>query len=81
MRMARVNISLPDDLYDEARRAHLNVSRVAAAALSAELGRRAKAAALGTYLAQLDAEHGPVTPADSERAAEWAAQLDAIPET
>jgi hypothetical protein len=80
MRMARVNISLPDDLYDEARRARLNVSRLAAAALSAELGRRAKAAALGTYLAQLDTELGPILPEDRDRAAEWAAQLDAIPE-
>jgi hypothetical protein len=79
--MARVNISLPDDLYDEARRARLNVSRVAAAALTAELGRRAKAVALGTYLAQLDADLGPVTPADSDRAAAWAAQLDALDET
>ena len=77
MRMARVNISLPDELYDEARRARLNVSRVAAAALAAELNRQAKADALGAYLAQLDAELGPVTAADQARAEEWASQLDA----
>ena len=42
MRMARVNITLPDDLLSQARAAGLNVSRLAAAALAEELDRRAK---------------------------------------
>ena len=42
MRMARVNITLPDDLLNQARAAGLNVSRLAAAALAEELDRRAK---------------------------------------
>lgn len=50
MRMARVNITVPDDLLSRARAAGLNVSRVAAAALSEELDQRAKTAELDRYL-------------------------------
>jgi post-segregation antitoxin (ccd killing protein) len=37
MRMARVNVDLPDDLAREARAAGLNISRVAQEALSSTL--------------------------------------------
>lgn len=72
MRMARVNITVPDELLEHAREAGLNVSRLASAALAEELDRRAKIAALDAYLAEMDAEFGPVPDADRERAAAWA---------
>jgi len=40
MRMARVNVYLPDDLAEEARTAGLNVSRLSQEALRRELARR-----------------------------------------
>ena len=60
MRMARVNITVPDDLLNQAKAAGLNVSRLAAAALAEELDRRAKLNELDAYLADLDTELGPV---------------------
>ena len=62
MRMARVNITIPDELLDQARAAGLNVSRLAAAALADELDRRAKNSGLDAYLADLDAGPGPPPP-------------------
>lgn len=56
MRMARVNITIPDDALGQARAAGLNVSWPAATALAAELERRAKIAELDAYLADLGAE-------------------------
>ena len=70
--MARVNITLPDNLVRQARAAGLNVSRVAAAALGEELDRQAKIAALNTYLEELDEELGPVPEDESRAAREWA---------
>lgn len=72
MRMARVNITIPDELLDQARAAGLNVSRLAAAALAEELDRRAKIAELDAYLAELDAELGPVPQHELRAAREWA---------
>lgn len=72
MRMARVNITIPDDVLERARAAGLNVSRVAASALSEELDRCARVAALDSYLAELDAALGPVSAADEVEAREWA---------
>jgi post-segregation antitoxin (ccd killing protein) len=72
MRMARINISLPDDLYHRAKDADLNVSRIARHAITAELDRRAKIAAAYAYLAELDAELGPPTPAEVSAAEDWA---------
>jgi hypothetical protein len=77
MRMARVNITVPDELLEHARVAGLNVSRVAAAALAEELDRLAKIAALDAYLAEMDAELGPVPEADRQEAAIWADGLEA----
>jgi post-segregation antitoxin (ccd killing protein) len=72
MRMARVNITLPDDLLNQARAAGLNVSRLAAAALAEELDRRAKIHELDAYLADLDNELGPVPQHELRAAREWA---------
>jgi hypothetical protein len=72
MRMARVNITLPDDLLEQARAAGLNISRVAAAALAEELDRQAKISELDGYLAELDAEYGPVPQHELKAAREWA---------
>lgn len=70
--MARVNITMPDDLYTRARAANLNVSQLAQAAVDAELSRRAKVAELDAYLAQLEAELGPVTDGERAEAEAWA---------
>jgi predicted transcriptional regulator len=70
--MARVNITVPDELLEHARAAGLNVSRFAAAALAEELDRRAKIAALDAYLAETEAEFGPVPDNELQEAADWA---------
>jgi hypothetical protein len=77
MRMARVNITVPDELLEHARVAGLNVSRIAAVALAEELDRLAKVAALDAYLAEMDAELGPVPDVDRQEAAAWADGLEA----
>jgi post-segregation antitoxin (ccd killing protein) len=56
--MARRNISLPDDLDEQARRARLNVSALAQRAVADELDRRQRMAALDAWLDELDAAHG-----------------------
>ena len=73
--MARVNITIPDEVIEAARTAGLNVSGVATAALEAELERRARVAALDAYLAELEAEQGPSTPEAVAAAEEWADQV------
>lgn len=75
MRMARVNIVLPDELYDRAKKAGLNISRLAQAAVATELDHRAKLAELDRYLASLDDELGPVSPSEQADADAWAARL------
>lgn len=72
--MARVNITVPDELLERAKAAGLNVSRLAAAALAEELERCAKIAELDAYLADLDAEFGPIPQQESAAAREWADQ-------
>lgn len=72
MRMARVNITMPDDLHAEAKRAGLNISQVAQQAVAAELTRLAKVAELDAYLAELDAELGPISDRDRADAKAWA---------
>lgn len=73
MRMARVNITVPDELLARARAAGLNVSAAAAAGLADELERLDKIAEFDRYLAELEAELGPITPAEI---AEARARLD-----
>jgi Post-segregation antitoxin CcdA len=72
MRMARVNITVPDDVLDQARAAGLNVSRVASLALADEIDRQAKIRELDAYLADLDAQVGPVPQHELRAAREWA---------
>lgn len=75
MRMARVNITVPDEVVAQAKAAGLNVSRLATAALVDELDRRDKIDALDAYLAQLERELGPIPPDERAAAAAWADQL------
>lgn len=75
MRMARVNITIPDELITQARAAGLNVSRLAASAVTEELDRRAKVAELDAYLAELDAQLGPIDDQELVAAREWVDQL------
>lgn len=71
MRMARVNITLPDELLARARGAGLNVSAAAAAGLADELERIDKNAELDRYLAELAAEQGPIPEAELAGARAW----------
>jgi post-segregation antitoxin (ccd killing protein) len=71
MRMARVNISLPDGIHRMAKEADLNISKLARDAILQELDRLAKIAAVDEYLAELEAEHGPIPEDEQARAAEF----------
>lgn len=73
--MARVNITVPDELLDLARAADLNVSRVSASALSEELDRRARIAALDGYLRELDVELDPISRDEQQAAEHWADRM------
>ena len=72
MRMARVNISLPDQLLNHAKGAKLNISQLAARAISDELNRLSKRAEFQAYLDELEAELGPLTPEEEAAGEEWA---------
>lgn len=76
MRMARVNITMPDDLLGQARAAGLNVSRLASEAVADTLDRLAKIAELDSYLAELESELGPPSVEETAEARSWADQLD-----
>lgn len=75
MRMARVNISIPDELYRQAKDSGVNISRLARKAISSELDDLARIAAVDRYLSELEAEFGAVAPAEQARAD---AAVDAI---
>ena len=79
MRMARVNITVPDELLSQARAAGRNVSRLAAAAVAEELDRLARIAELDAYLAELDAELGPPSEQEATDARDWAERITAGP--
>lgn len=66
--MARVNITIPDGIVQMAKDADLNISRIARNAIVAELDRLSKIAGLERDLAELEAELGPINPADRARA-------------
>jgi hypothetical protein len=72
MRMARVNITMPDDLYRRAKSAGMNISQLAQGAVVAELSRLAKIGELDAYLAGLQAALGPTTETERAEAVEWA---------
>lgn len=81
MRMARVNITVPDEVVAQSRAAGLNVSRLATAALLDELDRRSKIDALDAYLAQLDRELGSIPHSERAAAATWVDKVLAPPST
>lgn len=72
MRMARVNITMPDEQYRRAKQAELNVSQLAQLAVAAELQRQAKIAELDAHLAELEAELGPISNDERAEARAWA---------
>lgn len=72
MHMARVSVTMPDELYREARQAGLVISRLAQQAVAAELARRSKITQLDTYLADLEAELGPTKESERAEARAWA---------
>jgi post-segregation antitoxin (ccd killing protein) len=69
--MARVNVSIPDDVIERARAAGLNVSRLATSALEEALEKRVKIQLVDEYLAELEAELGPIPQEDLDRADAW----------
>lgn len=73
--MARVNITIPDKLLEQARASGLNVSRLASSAVAEELNRLTKIAELDAYLAELSAEQGPPSEEERTAAREWADQF------
>jgi len=75
MRMARVSISVPDDVVAGAKSSGLNISRLATNALTDELDRLDKIAALDDYLAEFEAELGPIPFDEAAEAREWADRL------
>ena len=76
--MARRNISLPDDLDDQARSARLNVSALAQRAVADELGRRARMAALDAWLDELDTAHGVPSAKANAKAQVWLDSATAV---
>ncbi len=73
--MARVNITMPDELFSQAKQAGLNVSQLAQQAVASELARLAKIAALDSYLGELESEHGPTSDSERADAKAWADQV------
>ncbi len=76
--MARRNISLPDDLDQQARRARLNVSALAQRAVADELDRRQRMAALDAWLDELDAANGAPSPKARAKAQAWLESAPAV---
>lgn len=71
MRMARVNITVPDDLVAEAKARGWNISRMTMQALRDELERQRRIEELDRYLAQLDDELGPIPQEELDEAEAW----------
>ena len=77
--MARRNISLPDDLDQQARSARLNVSALAQRAVADELDRRERMAALDAWLDELDAANGAPSAKAKAKAQAWLDSATAVP--
>ena len=71
MRMGRINIPMPDDLIAKARALGLNVSRLAAAAVTQEVRRAEKIEYIDRFLAEFDQEHGPISEHEMTEAQAW----------
>ncbi len=67
-RMPRLQVYLPDDLYDELKRRDLPASELLQIAVRAELERREVLDATDDYLAELAAEVGEPTARQQSRA-------------
>jgi post-segregation antitoxin (ccd killing protein) len=76
--MARRNISLPDDLDEQARRAKLNVSALAQRAVADELDRRQRMAALDAWLDALDKANGVPSAKARADAQAWLASATTV---
>jgi post-segregation antitoxin (ccd killing protein) len=76
--MARRNISLPDDLDEQARDARLNVSALAQRAVADELDRRRRMAALDAWLDELDAAHGAPSAKAQAKARAWVDSVTSV---
>lgn len=66
--MPRVQVYLPDDLYEELKRRELPASELLQEAVRAELERRAALDAVDEYLSTLTDEVGEPTPRQQSRA-------------
>lgn len=75
MRMARVNVYLPDKLFKRAKHAKLSVSELSQRAIREELLRRERMQALEEFVGALEDEQGPATPDESAAAETWAAEV------
>lgn len=69
--MGRMNISMSDDLVAKAKALGLNVSRLAAAAVAQEVRKAEKNAYIDRYLAELEAEQGPIPEHEMRDALAW----------
>ena len=62
---------MPDDLVAQARAMGLNVSRLAASAVAHEVRKAEKNAYIDRYLADLEAEEGPIPENEMREAQAW----------
>lgn len=71
MRMARMQIYLPDELHRAVQELGLKISELAQDAVRREVRRREIDAETDAYLAEIDAEYGPPTDAEVDAARRW----------
>lgn len=69
--MGRMNISMSDELIAKAKELGLNVSRLSAAAVGLEVRKAEKNAYIDRYLAELEAEQGPIPEHEMRDAQAW----------
>jgi hypothetical protein len=70
--MARVNISIPDEMHRRARKAGFNISQLAQQAVAHELDNLDKIAEIDNYLADMAARYGPISEEAAAEAKAWA---------
>jgi len=70
-RMARMQVYLPEQLYQQVKASGLPVSEILQKALAAELRRQELLAETEKYLASLTDKFGEPTPAEQARADAW----------
>mgnify|MGYP001131453018 CR=1 FL=1 len=71
VRMARVNITVPDDLLASARGHGLNISEITRLGLETQLRRIENADGLAQLQAEMEADLGPPSPEDLAEAEAW----------